>query len=495
MHSANLLKIRLAWVSLLALIFFFLIWQFLSPGGSWTCRRDFSQNSASFLSGRSCLGEASPAERVVLGRGGPLLMLADPLYFSVFSPRAFSHAEVEIIYRPHFSSSTPVFEAGFLADADLWRYRLRPVYNLWLEKSFRSWPVKTQDNWRLFQRQEKFTDVAEFLQTWQGDNNNICVFKNCLALYNIDSSSFPPTLDLNSFGQKIGGTSLPFGLRGTHQFYFYLSGGDLDITGSLLDGNENKDRDDAEFFLFYGKELISSLRLPDDRTQIEESGVLSAEQNFQIIRSNLKSGIYRLEFRANDDLTWNNLRINSAYLSFIHRIWPISEFSLNLITDASYLQVKALDPAALQTINFGGQSLNISSIYKQYEALADVGGQTINLSRGSIILENNGVFALSADALLNPDYPRLDRFAPSVEQLDFVLADYEPAVILDNGWLRSRLDFASGDLYREKGRYNLILSVPGLQLDRAEGLLEIKEIKVHFYGKNLMEKIKDWFNL
>ena len=485
-------KIRLFWLILLGLILIFCVYQTVSPTGSWTCHQDFSAPAAR-LKGQSCLGLPSQAERVAAGQHNPLLMLADPIYFSVFSPRAFTKAEVEIIYRPHLSSSTPIFESGFLADKKLWRYRLEPVYNIWLEQGFSGWPELTAGQLHLFQRQARFSSVDEFLKAWREQGTRLCATKNCLAVYNISLADFPPALDLNSLSQESGETVFPYTLRGAHQFYFYLPTAGLHLAGAIIDRNENKDRDAAEVLIFSGQRQVASFDFPDNRNQREESGDISSPQAFQISRSDLPAGLYRLELRANDDLLFSGLKINSLQFAAINKLAVIGQEPVDLITDAPYLQIKTWDPASLQTISFGGTDLKIKEIYHQYEIKSQrPGWQKISSPRGGLILENSGVLAATPAALINPDYPRLDRFAPLSEQLDFVLADYQPAQILTDGWLRTKLEFDAAGLYREKNRYSLIFSVPGLQLDNgAGGFVEIKEINLHFSGKNLLTKLKE----
>ena len=283
-------KIRIFWLILLFLIVIFFAFRFVSPSGSWRCRQDFAGSNILpdflSLSAPACISSASPAERVVRTADGPLLVLADPIYVSIFSPRPFSHAEVEIVYRPLLSSSPPVFEAGFLADA----------------------------------------------------------------------------------------------LRGAHQFYFYLPQAGLELNGSFFDLNNNKDNDEAQFLIFSGQRQVVSVNLADQRPQAEESADRSPVQAFSISRSDLAPGLYRLEFKANDDLVLNSLRVNSSYLSAINKIWPFDQEKISLLTDAPYLQVKSLDPGALQDFSFGQERLSLSEIYHQYEFKSRQGGvQAINL--------------------------------------------------------------------------------------------------------------------
>lgn len=491
-------KIRIFWLILLFLMIIFFAFRFVSPGGSWRCHQSFGETGfwPAFLSlsAPACIGPASPAERLVRTADGPLLVLADPVYFSIFSPRPFSYAEVEIVYRPHLSSSTPVFEAGFLADAKLWRYQLKPVYNLWLEQGFSSWSSLREDNMRLFQREKRFASVSEFIATWREQGGGLCSNKNCLAIYNLALNDFPPALDLSTLKQAPSFFEFPYALRGAHQFYFYLPQTGLELNGSFFDLNDNKDKDEAEFLIFSGQRQVASINLADQRPQAEESTERSPAQVFSISRSDLGPGLYRLEFKANDDLVLALLRLNSSYLSAINKIWPFDQEKISLLTDAPYLQVKSLNPSALQDFSFGQNNVSLSEIYHQYEFKSNKGGlQAINLERGGVILENNGVFAATADSLLNPDYQRLARFSTLSEEINFVLADYQSAQVAEEGWLRSSLNFETGAFYREDQRYSFILSIPGLKLDGgAGGLLEIKEINVRFYGKSLGEKIRDW---
>jgi len=478
-----------------------LFYQFVSPSGSWVCRHVFI-SSDRFPLGQAaasgpCLGLASPSERVVQGQGGPLLLLGEPVYFSVFSPRAFSNINLEITYRPHLNDVAPVFELGFLADKDLWRYHLQPVYNFWLEQGLSNWKVINSGNLRLFQKQEKFFSVDDFLETWHNQGSDFCPTPRCLALYNINDEDLPPVQNLDFLLNKEVELIFPYKLRGAHQFYIMVPENGFKLEGFLTDLNENKEKDTAEFNIFSGKRLVGTFFLPDDRSQAEEGFDVSEPQLFSVAKSDLEPGLYRLEFRASDDLVISGLNFNSQHLSIINKIWLFDKGPVSLVTDSSYLQVKTLSPEFLQTLDFGGQKLSIQEIYHQYELVNQKRGYLkIDMPAGGLTLANNGMFAVDASSLLNPDYPRLDRFLPLDDQIDFILADYQSPVYQEDSWLRSSVDFSASDFYREKNHYSLILSVPGLDVEGGQGgFLEIKEIKVKFYGRSLGDKIKEWLHL
>lgn len=493
--SYFLSKIRYFFITIFVLMSMFLLWQWLSPLGHWSCHTSFRSNNLKHLfktDSSACLAQPSPLERYAYSQNGKLIMLADPLYFSVFSPRPFSKVELEIVFKPHLGNSNSVFEAGFLADAKLWRYQLKPVYNLWLEKLFANWHLAKSNNLTLFQKQNQFSSVEEFLETWKKDNSGLCQNTNCLAVYNLAEGVLPTALKLDNKYVDKNYTDFPYAFRGPHQFYFYLSETGLELSGSLIDLNENKDRDDLEILVFSGNRQVAALKIIDNRLQTELSAESSPEQAFKISREDLPVGLYKLDIRSNDDLIIDNFKINSPYLSAINKLWPISQEPVSLITDSSYLQVKALSPFSLQKINFSKSSLTLDQIYYQYEIVSDQAGwQEINLTQGGLILENNGVFASSPNSLLNPSYPRLDRFTLNTEQIDFILADYKQVEILEDGWQRAVIEFDSAGFYREDNQYSLILSVPGLRLDNGSGgVVEIKELNLRFSGSNLGDKIK-----
>ena len=480
-------KISIFFFILLLLIVLFLFNEWLAPSGAWTCHQSFDDKKLLQYVSANCLGSPSPLERYAISSEGGLLMMADPLYFSVFSPRPFQNIELEIVYRPHLTNNQPIFEAGFLADSKLWRYRLEPVYNLYLEKLAADWNLVSDDNLKLYQKYNHFKSVSEFLN-YQANNNQADNF----LLYNVNSDILKPRLNEDFLKKQLPDTiSFPYSLRGSHQFYVYLDNSKLELSGEFYDLNENKDLDDLEIILFNGSQQIANLKIIDNRAEQELSANQSLAEEFNFVQLNLKSALYKIELRSSDDIIVKNLSVNSHYLSFVNKIWPLSDNQINLITDSSYLQIKSLSPLSYQDLKFGENEVSVSEIYKQYEVKNNHQDNKIILKHGGLILENNGVFSAEAESIVNPNYPQLDRFSLRNKNIEYILAHYEPAELLDDAWRRSIVSFRASDLYRENGRYNLILSIPGLKLNEgAGGLMEIKDIKIKYYGPSLWQKIK-----
>jgi len=483
-------KLNIFFITLFFLLVFFLFIECLAPRGTWTCQKNYSNKKLVNLFRPDCLTEPSPNDRYEYGLNGELRILADPLYLSIFSPRAFQKIDLEIIYRPHLTDKQAIFEAGFLADSKLWRYQLKPVYNYLLEESFDTWSTIGSSDLSLRQKEQKFTSLAEFIMALKQNDQKLCELDDCLALYNINDDIIPAKQLGNIL--ESNQINLAYALRGSHQFYIYLAHGFLDLKGSFMDLNENKDLDDFELIVLKDKQVVASLKIEDLRAEKELSSEESEEITFSLRQENLATGLYKLELRNNDDIVIMDLGVNSSYLSVINKMWPFTDEQVKVYTDSNYLQVKALSPLDLQTIRFDGIDVELSEIYKQYEIEAGLGSiKEIKLERGGPILANDGIFSFSDLGLLNPSYLRLDRFSLKDDRIDYILASYEDAEPLGDGWYRSNLSFKTSDLYRENNQYNLILSVPGLRLfDNEEVFIELKKIKIKYAGPSLLEKIK-----
>lgn len=501
--SKRISKISLLFITLFILIGVFLFTKWLSPQGSFSCQKSYGANYFLSLLKPSCLDEPSPKERYSYNSKGELIVLADPLYLSVFSPRPFQEIELEIIYRPEIDENTAIFEAGFLADAKLWRYQLRPVYNHYLEKILSDWSFTAASDLSLWQKDRKYNSLGEFTTDLKDDEKEICPNMACLALYNINENIIPAkknkiSLDIALDEKGDGGakadnvSKLVYPLRGAHQLYFYLNQEKLDISGSFIDLNDNRDLDDLELIVYRGSEVVANLKIDDRRKETELGAEISEAIFFNLQEDDLSPGLYKLEIRVNDDLVIKELEINSSYLNIANKIWPYTNSPSRVYTDASYIQVKALSPAALQTLRFNESDLELSQIYKQYELESSASGiNRIDLTNGGLIIENNGVFSFTEAGLNNPKYKNLDRFSFKDSQLKYILATYDKAERLESGWYRSTLSFRGSDLYRENNHYNLILSIPGLTLDsHSDNSVTIKQIKVKYSGPSLLQKIR-----
>ena len=113
----------------------------------------------------------------------------------------------------------------------------------------------------------------------------------------------------------------------------------------------------------------------------------------------------------------------------------------------------------------------------------------IKIAQDDLILENNGVFALSPNALINPSLMKVDRFFSVKMPVKYIVAEYQKPKEV-NGFKVATVEFDLKNAYREKGKYNFMIAVPGLKADdKLNDNLEIYKINIEFEGRTLWQKI------
>jgi len=475
----NLNKIRLFFILLSLLFLLVFIYLKVSPLGTWACNSNFSSQNHLFL-GTGCFSKPSPNDRFLKEKN--IKMIGDPLYFSLYSPRNFDKLNLEIKFKANLDENNPVIEAGLLVNKDLFHYQLKPVYNFWLEDYKSDWQKISQDD-----------DIEKLLI----DNCQEIPLNFCLAQYNLDKNerNYLPRFSTDKETKNI---KHDLALRGHHSFYIYLKDdSDLNLKLQAKDLNLNQDKSPITIDVYSYNDLIYSEIFPDNRLEEKGSRETSDYFDLEVFLSSLPEGFYRLDLKANDDIVFNNLSIESSILSWRRRLWFYHEIDreINLLTDSKVLQVKVQNPSAFQDLIFANENLKLKELYKQYEIMNKDNNDdlyyNISFKGGGLLLEGPGVFAFSEDKLFNPNYSRLDRFYQ--KQAKFVFDNYEEVKRLDDGYYLANLNFDLAGVYREDNKYNLIISVPGLRVeDKRENFVEIKNIKAIFSGKTLFEKINEF---
>ncbi|MFH1979678.1 MAG: hypothetical protein ABII99_01355, partial [Patescibacteria group bacterium] len=283
---------------------------------------------------------------------------------------------------------------------------------------------------------------------------------------------------------------------GPYQFYAYVKSRNLNFDFTFIDLNENKDKDPIELRLYYDNKLVNKKYLDDDiKNEISEEKKI----NFQT--ADLQNGIYKIELYVNDDIITEQI-ITKQEISFIHKIWlaeqKLDEDNLIIYTDSNELRVVTTNPDSLQTIKIDGLDLEINKTYKQFHALINGNDQNseIKLQKSDIILAGNGVFSFNKDSLINPVFKKVDanlKIDAENNKINYILAKYN-APTEHNGWKTSFAEFDLTKAYQENGKYNFLISIPGLRADDdIDDWVKIDEIKVELEGKTLQNKILDLF--
>lgn len=487
---------------LLILVFLFLFLKIV-PSGEIVYTRDYD---SWFKTGKGFINGFTPAERVDLKSGTLPRLIGDPIYFSVFTPRTFDQAKLTIVYHNHLSSSTPLVEAGILVDKLVWRYELKPIQNKILDNLRFKW-LRLEDSnsgnnqsstpLLILQAEKNYSNPEEFKDDLKIGKLKNCpggIF-NCLAIYNY---SLNTDYQISNY-QPARPLVINTPLRGALQFYVYLNNEPLRLDFELVDLNQAKDPDPVTVILYSADKIIASENLADSK-QLDTSGKIRSGK-LSLHKNNLPIGVYKVELKASDDIVVKKITSSLDHLSFINKIWPVTTAKpLTLYTDANYLQVKAYDPASLQTIKFGGQDFAVTEAYEQFtfETSANSAVKEIKLNRDDLILETNGVFSFASSSLFNPNLKKIDRYFSADTDARYIVAGYEPPrsfrvsdrALSDQEFKVASVKFDLKTAYRENGRYNFMISVPGLKVDdNSRNYLEIKEIKLELKGRTLWQKI------
>lgn len=442
---------------------------------------------AGLKSGQGFIYEFKPGERLDPNDRISLKMIAEPLYFSLFTPRRFDQVRLTLTYRDHLSSTTPIIEVGVLTDNLSGRYELRPVRNNILDRLLGSWhQLGDSRSPLILAAKENYATPAEFNRDLAAGALKGCPgtgqLADCLAVYNYDQPL--------SWPLPAGSTVTPFvvtqPLRGPHQFYVYFKNGPWRLNFDFVDLNLDPAPDPLNVTLFSGDQIIANQALADNNSATASGQ--TENKNIILKGDFISAGVYKLDVNISPDVVLARLESSSDKLVARHKIWPVSGAgALTVFTDGNYLQAWTSNPASLGQIDLAGRPFDLNRTDRPFSWPLAGGQAAVKLKKDDIILETNGVFAFTAAGLFDPAVPTVDRFF-SPDQTRYILADYTSPVLAGDLKIATA-EFNLRAAYREKGKYTFLISVPGLSGEEEESYLDIKQIRIELRGKTLWQKI------
>jgi len=494
MRKINISQFRLFLWLVLIIVTGWLLYMGVVPGGRISYVYDFTKPSY-------FIKKLTPEERVkpiVVSReiGASQVIIGDPVYFTLRTPRKFSKAKLTLKYKN--ISDLPLIEAGVLADKIVWRYDLQPIKNKIINQLTLSWQVISENGVMLLQRERNYNSLDEFL-------NNLPEAKE-IALYNYDLKKEFLLPDYEA-GESGSLASSQVSLRGPYEFYTYIKAEDLDFTFSFLDLNNNKDCDPIDLRLYYNDQLIDSRHLDDDGIATDNNEATERGE-IKLRLANLPEGAYKIEARVNDDIITKSIISEQQKLAFVNKIWLAqgSGSKLSLYTDSREINAQTINPASLQTIKITDAKKNkaetnllkLGQTYKLHSIKVEPFLSQIKIDKDDVILSGDGVFSFSEDSLINPNFKKV-KASLDIDQegINYILARYTLPGRAD-GWEIAQAEFNLGKAYQEfysnklvgATQYSFLISIPGLKADDGidEGI-EIGEIRVDLEGKSLWKKI------
>ena len=477
----NVVKIRIfLWHVLTAFVLFF-VYMAVVPSGHISYIYDFKKDN-SFIS------SLSPQGRVELIKEDSQKIIGDPVYFSLQTSRKFNEVVLRLKYKNNNPEINPIIEAGVLVDKTVWRYKLEPIDNYFLNYIYEQWDIFESESVSLFVNPNISSSTYDSLDSFLASppaTNEIATYNYDLdidyALDNYASSS-----ELNVFETD---------LRGPYQIFTYIETEDIYFDFTFFDLNKNKDADEININLYYHDQLIDSGHLDDDGIS-EDSGEVLGSRSVRFDLANMPSGVYKIELRVGDDIITDVIKTKQSKLSFLNKIWiadeSISDYSI--FTDSNIVHVQTSNPASIQEIKFASSTLNLEETFKQFSKELVASTTELIFEKGDIILAGNGVFSFDLESLLNPALRKIDlSFDLEDSGINYILAKYKKPEKLGDYYTRE-VKFDLSAAYREDSKYSFLISIPGLRADDEVGdYIEIDEIKIDLYGTDLVNKIKSLF--
>jgi len=275
----NILLWRYFLYFILAGAVLFVLWQGLVPSGKIIYKTDlFSYNDF--------IKPFSPKDRVVLNEGDNfVVMIADPIYFNLRTPRKFSQAKLKFLYKN--LSQAPVLRAGVLVDPDAWHYYLQTFENRLIDQVNLAWESQSNDKYILFTRPgvgDVFS-LDEFLKEPPSSNR--------IAVYGVDLG-----LDFLITDYESGDDERSFlpNIAGSYQLFTYIKDESLFFSFDFSDLNTNEKIDDIDLFLYYKNHVIDSRHLSGSSC-LDGDCLKETAGNLSFILPGLPEGVYRIELR------------------------------------------------------------------------------------------------------------------------------------------------------------------------------------------------------
>lgn len=478
----NILKLRIILWHILVIIVLFFVYMAIVPSGhiSYVCDMQDDNPFISSISPKDRIGETNNNGQKIIG---------DPVYFSLETPRTFSEANLEIKFKNNNPEENPIIEAGVLVDKTIWRYKLSPLDNYFLDNLYNQWDYSEKGNLVLFTNpaiaSSTFYSVDDFLANPPRMDE--------IATYNYDLKT-DYILDNYSSSTKI--ISLDKKLRGPFQVLTYIDNEDFYFDFTFSDLNKNKDSDEINLNLYYEDQLVDSKHLDDDGI-VNDLGKIRPSRNIGFELANMPQGVYKIELRVNEDIVTEKIQSKQNKISFLNKIWleDASAINLPIFTDSNVIFAQTTNPASLQEIKFASSSLDIENTYRQYSANLEATSTEILIQKGDVILAGNGVFSFDQQSLFDPKIKKIDSsFKLPNSGINYILADYKKPQ-KEGEYFVSGIKVDLSGAYRENSKYSFLISIPGLRADDdIDDSVEIDSIRVDLQGTDLIGKIKSLFN-
>jgi len=445
-------------IAVSAMLFVRVLFRVALPTGSLTVKTDFIAPApyVSDLKPNGRFGES------LVGDDGVVRTLvgATPVYVDLRPPFAFTGAEVTLAYEN--PDHAPV-ELAALASASENVFERRVIEHPLLDGI--SWKRITDGRIALYQRTPRYSSIEAFRASPPA--------RATVATMGVDESFLPP-YRIDGYVPSPERREIEVSLRGRHELLVYVGAEPLDLAFVTQDMNRTSGGDAVEVIVRSAEsgKIVARAALPDD-------GNTSADQRSTPLRTlpltvlDPGEGVYRVEFSSGDDVFIRKIVTKQRKIVFEDALYlgdhiGYSDRNPSVIVQVRGSRIDALThrPESLQELSLSGARLKIAQTHTRVGRSLPAGTVEIISPKRDVVLETDGVFALTPDDMFDPLPFRIGARA-SAGDLDargigYVIAAYEPSA-LEEGATVATVSFDLSALDRtEEGAYRIAVALPAL---------------------------------
>lgn len=459
----------LPWLGTLVVLLIVLLGH-VPPTGTWQKTFPFDGSSlwlATFL----------PSDRVTAPGPQPdgwngQRIFAEPVYASGRVPIVADTASLALEAR---ITRQPLIEIGATSDAPNDSIEARPVWSSVLASGWRRVVLGSDVGYVRNGVPDQALQSAPFDQTlvWHGSST---------PAVSMDAPSITRTF--------------PMSLRGSHDLYFIPTKGTNRFAIQAQDMNRvTGGSSNLTVRLLLDDKLIWTdvLALPA-RTDRVASPVFVKTLEF----NELKAGVYRLAFAADDDVFIRSIETNTRQWVIGPRLsvgdqvgFSTTTMPLHVWTNSQHLSLQTYHREGLQTVHFGQAEVALKQAFSVYRLSRSpnerIGDQTLDAPAGDVQIFGDGFFAFEPEASFLPKPRRLtDQSDPMSEGITVIKTPYLPPEVLQDGWVRLS---ATVPLAKETNRLRWTLGLPGITT--RNGSVDIRGAQLT-YTRRPLRTLNDW---
>lgn len=398
-------------------------------------------------------------------------IVGDPVFFFVHPQRSFDSVKTEVRFK---NTNVPIIEFGVLADKTTGAYTLEPLQNLIIDNS--DWFRLEKDDIVLLQRNKKFASFDAFLAAPPKRAE--------IASYHYDWAA---PYRLNDYQPSNEVVSTVINLRGTHEFYTYIKNETLSFQFGLIDLNCQIGEDVVNLVVVneVGQVVVEE-SLADD-SNANGNCFSSGLRTMGITAADLPEGVYKIQMKAGRDIVFKFIFTNQQKITFLNQLWLAEggESGANFLTEGKNLKFVTRLAAGTQTLNVGGETVEIAAPFVEYQHAPTAAGLVaVTAPRANdLLVRANGHFAFLPSQYFNPDLFRLtaetdlDRLG-----INYIIAEYAPPR-QDGEWLAATAILDTSNVSFDEKTWKFVISAPTAGQDDRD--IFVNSIKTTFKGTPL----------